>query len=364
MAIYHLSVKTTSRNNGESSVARAAYRAGSVLHDERTGTTYDYKVKSGIMHSVICYPAKRGVFKDIKNRADLWNFAEKTETRINSTVAREFEISLPDEFSEKQNIELARKFTAELVKRFGFCADLSIHKPVKRRKNSDKNSLNVHAHILCTTRNLLGKKTRELDERNSGAINEVRKLWENILNEHLAKNGFDQKVSCSSIPDNEKKSSIENIKKRIAENKSAIKKNISESKVLEEQIHGREPKERNSGYKNVDSITTERTSRICPSAESDKPIARRNSSGHRSSIRENRENVFRRSRSQRRYKNDSRQTDSIGRNARAALEIFNKLTTIKDGLEILQTQKNVEYIHEQGNRSIKKETTEIRTRQS
>jgi len=48
MAIYHLSVKTISRSSGRSATAAAAYRAGVVITDERTGECHDYSRKSEV----------------------------------------------------------------------------------------------------------------------------------------------------------------------------------------------------------------------------------------------------------------------------------------------------------------------------
>ena len=49
MAIYHCSVKTFSRRNGQSATAAAAYRAGEKLLDEQTGELHDYRKKGGVI---------------------------------------------------------------------------------------------------------------------------------------------------------------------------------------------------------------------------------------------------------------------------------------------------------------------------
>jgi MobA/MobL family len=45
MAIYHLHAKIVQRNKGQSAVAAAAYRSGSLLIEETTGITHDYTQK-------------------------------------------------------------------------------------------------------------------------------------------------------------------------------------------------------------------------------------------------------------------------------------------------------------------------------
>ena len=54
---FHASIKTLGRSTGRSACAAAAYRAGRVIHDERTGLTHDYTRKSGIEFSAVMLPA-------------------------------------------------------------------------------------------------------------------------------------------------------------------------------------------------------------------------------------------------------------------------------------------------------------------
>ena len=70
MAIYRLEAKIISRSGARSSVAAsayqtgkcstsaAAYRAGEKLKDERTGQSYDYSKKGGVLGAEIMTPAK------------------------------------------------------------------------------------------------------------------------------------------------------------------------------------------------------------------------------------------------------------------------------------------------------------------
>ena len=195
MAIYHLSVKTISRAKGRSVTASAAYRSAEKIKDLRTGKTFDYSKKKGVLHSELLLPENAPSW----NRSQLWNEAEKSETRKNSTVAREFVIALPSELSEDQRKELAQDLTKELVKRHGFAADLCIHEP-----NKEGDDRNHHAHILCSTRKLeptgFTAKTRELD----GGYKEVeywRERFAEIQNKHLERAGIDSRVDHRSLKD-------------------------------------------------------------------------------------------------------------------------------------------------------------------
>ena len=179
MAIYHLSVKTISRAAGRSATAAAAYRSGCVIGDFRTGEIFDYRRKRGIDSADLVLPSNAP--KWASDRSALWNAAETAETRTNSTVAREFEIALPEELSADERKRLALHFAREIVARHGCAADVAIHSP---RKNGDHR--NHHAHILCSTRRLtsqgFGEKTRELDERKSLEIVRWRKRFAEIQN--------------------------------------------------------------------------------------------------------------------------------------------------------------------------------------
>ena len=188
MAIFHLSVKTISRSAGRSATAAAAYRAGVEITDERAGEIHDYTRRGGVESAAVILP--EGAFDWARDRAQLWNAAEQSEKRKNSTVAREFEIALPSELSTAEREKLAHDFARELVKRHGCAADVAIHAPGKEGDNR-----NHHAHILLTTRRLepdgLGEKCRELDSAKTGAaiIKEWRERFATMQNERLREAG-------------------------------------------------------------------------------------------------------------------------------------------------------------------------------
>ena len=198
MAIYHLSVKTISRSAGRSATAAAAYRAGVEITDERTGEIHDYTRKGGVESAAIILPDDAPEWA--RDRAQLWNAAEQSEKRKNSTVAREFEIALPAELSPAEREKLAHDFARELVKRHGCAADVAIHASGKESDNR-----NHHAHILLSTRRLdadgFGEKTRELDSAKTGAaiITEWRERFAQLQNERLREAGHSVQVDHRSL---------------------------------------------------------------------------------------------------------------------------------------------------------------------
>jgi len=203
VAIFHLSVKTVSRSAGRSATAAAAYRAGVEIVDERTGQVHDYTRRGGVDrdHSpgLVMPPDAPAWAAD---RSALWNFAEKSETRKNSTVAREFEIALPDELTPEQRGALVREFARALADRHGVAVDAQIHEP-----GAEGDSRNWHAHVLTSTRRLgpdgFKEKARELDGRKTGPdiVTEWRATWAAMTNRALERAGVVERVDHRSLAD-------------------------------------------------------------------------------------------------------------------------------------------------------------------
>jgi hypothetical protein len=162
MAIFHLDIKPVTRSTGRRATSSAAYRAGESIRDERTGTVYDHRERRDVLHKEIILPQKLdrpgAGMEWARDRATLWNAAEKIEKQSNSRVAREYLAALPAELSPERRIRLARTFSREIADRYNVAVDLAIHEP---RPGGDPR--NFHAHLLATTRELtpdgLGAKT-------------------------------------------------------------------------------------------------------------------------------------------------------------------------------------------------------------
>jgi ATP-dependent exoDNAse (exonuclease V) alpha subunit len=193
VAIFHLSVKTISRSAGRSATAAAAYRAGVKITDERTGDIHDYTRKGGVEFTELVLPTDAPEWA--ADRAALWNAAEQKETRKNSTVAREFEIALPDELTPAERQRLAHDLAREIVERHGCAADVAIHAP-----GADGDHRNHHAHILLSTRRLgpdgFTEKTRELDDQKTGPqlVTQWRERFASLQNERFRENGLEVRV--------------------------------------------------------------------------------------------------------------------------------------------------------------------------
>ncbi|MGE6327355.1 MobQ family relaxase [Psychrobacter pacificensis] len=178
MAIYHLSVKTFSRSKGQSATAAVAYRAAAKIHCDHERRDHDYSKKRDVIHSEIFLPPNAPSWAN--DRQQLWNEVERAEKRKNSTVAREFEVALPNELNKEQRIALVQDFAKQIVARHGCAVDAHLHDD----KGSYKSKENQHAHIMLTTRRLepegFTKKTRELDEKKSGEVVYWREQWAKV----------------------------------------------------------------------------------------------------------------------------------------------------------------------------------------
>lgn len=208
MAIFVASTKPISRGSGQSAVASASYRAGVTLQDNRYGKTHDYSKRGGVMSADIIMPSS---LKNITiSRQELWNLAEKTETRKNSRVAREWLVNLPHELDEQTRKQLAHDFAQALADKFGTIADCAIHRPTQKEIERGADARNYHAHIMFTTRKaelseqgeivLTDKADCEVSDsqrkkmglgKAKDEVTEIRQLWETLANEKLLQHGHD-----------------------------------------------------------------------------------------------------------------------------------------------------------------------------
>ncbi|MFZ6845540.1 MobQ family relaxase [Undibacterium sp. RuTC16W] len=193
MAIYHLSVKLITRTTAKNAVAAASYRAGQKIHDNRTGQTFDYTRKKEVSYRRIFTPPNAPRW--MKDREQLWNAVEQSETRKDAQVAREIEVALPIELSTSQHIILLERFVHTQLISKGMIADVVIH----NKKN------NPHAHILLTTREInitcdgFGKKNRDWNDKINLKI--WREQWASHCNRRLSIASSKSRIDHRSLQD-------------------------------------------------------------------------------------------------------------------------------------------------------------------
>ncbi len=225
-AACHFSITALTRGKTAGPVARAAYIARCRLHDERTGQTFSYSRRSGLLEA--------GAVNWVTGIERLWNESERAETRSNARVAREIKVSIPTELPLDEMRRLVHGFCCNLKDRYGLAAQWAIHAPrfhdrsdgrkVERQYRAgtidqeeyfqiladpERTNLNFHAHILKSVREkdpttgLFGEKIHSLD-RGPGRASEFRDMrseWEIRANAALQRVGSDARVDLRSYKD-------------------------------------------------------------------------------------------------------------------------------------------------------------------
>ena len=200
MAIYHLRATMISRSQGRSATAASAYRVAARIEDRRTGLTFDYAARGGVDHTEILAPDHAPDW--VRDRSELWNRVEESETRKNSQVAREVRVALPDELTHAQRVALVRDYAqAQFVDR-GMVADIALHAP--GRAGDERNH---HAHILLTTRELDaegsvpggGFTTKNRDWNKVEVLEGWREAWARDSNAALERAGIEDRVDHRTL---------------------------------------------------------------------------------------------------------------------------------------------------------------------
>jgi hypothetical protein len=194
MAIYHLRATMISRSQGRSATAAIAYRVAERIEDRRTGLTFDYAARGGVDHTEILAPDHAPDW--VRDRSELWNRVEESETRKNSQVAREVRVALPDELTHAQRVALVRDYTqAQFVDR-GMVADIALHAP--GREGDERNH---HAHILLTTREVDadGFTTKNRDWNAVEVLEGWREAWARDSNAALERAGIEDRVDHRTL---------------------------------------------------------------------------------------------------------------------------------------------------------------------
>jgi len=183
-----------SRSQGRSATAASAYRVAERIEDRRTGLVFDYAARGGVNHTEILAPDHAPDW--VRDRSELWNRVEESETRKNSQVAREVRVALPDELTHAQRVALVRDYAqAQFVDR-GMVADIALHAP--GREGDDRNH---HAHILLTTREVDadGFTTKNRDWNKVEVLEGWREAWARDSNAALERAGIEDRVDHRTL---------------------------------------------------------------------------------------------------------------------------------------------------------------------
>lgn len=203
MAIFLAELKTFTRSRGESAVAAAAYRAALDIPDDRVGLVRRFSHRTGVLAAYPLVPL--GAPAWARDVGQLWNAAERAETRSNSRVARELIVSLPIELSDAERHALAHEVGQTLVDRYQVGTLVALHAPDKRGDQR-----NFHAHLLFTTRALgasgFGPKVRCLDDQKQGPeeVHALRLIVEQLTNAKLEAAGLSERIDRRTLAEQAK----------------------------------------------------------------------------------------------------------------------------------------------------------------
>jgi len=214
VAIYRFQVKDSTKNN-TSAIDHFDYvrREGEFAPDHHDYINHDGNFSNKEKYEDLVYKENCNMPMFAKEDPMIfWKSSEAFE-RDNGRTYTEFEISLPYEFTDTENIKLAKEFLNDT---FGkdFVYSFALH-----RKESSKDGIdNIHVHCMFCERKLDGierdpktffkranpknvraggcKKDRKWNAKNMPTV--YRKKWEVFLNRELEKHGI-EKVSCESL---------------------------------------------------------------------------------------------------------------------------------------------------------------------
>ena len=183
-----------SRSQGRSATAAIAYRVAERIEDRRTGLVFDYAARGGVDHAEILAPNHAPDW--VRDRSELWNRVEESETRKNSQVAREVRVALPDELTHAQRVALVRDYAQTQFVDRGMVADIALHAP--GRAGDERNH---HAHILLTTREVDadGFTTKNRDWNKVEVLEGWREAWARDSNAALERAGVEDRVDHRTL---------------------------------------------------------------------------------------------------------------------------------------------------------------------
>lgn len=209
MALYHLSVGYVSRSTGRSSVQSAAYITGEQLHESRRDLNVNYQNRhSDIAFTTTLAPDHApemfhsvGVWDHFENFEDEYAYKRyKTdETRdkyINSAqTAQTIIVALPRELSVEVCNELITQFAKDRFVSRGLVVTLAMH--------DDEG--NPHAHLQISRRavNEQGEIswTKDRDICSKKELLVTRKLWADLTNHYLEREGYEARITHKSFAD-------------------------------------------------------------------------------------------------------------------------------------------------------------------
>ncbi|SDY82629.1 MobQ family relaxase [Thermoactinomyces sp. DSM 45892] len=208
MAIYHLSMQIISRSKGHHAIYAAAYRSGERLFCETTNRTKEYP-RDTPPEVFILAPMNTPDW--VYDRERLWNEVEHKEKRVDSQLAREMNVALPRELSNREQRELVEEFVYDVFVTRGMIADVGIHRDDPK---------NPHFHLMLTMRDIdetgFGLKNRSWNPvfanrgtshdfetrgfvKDADSLVDIRATWADYANRALDRADYPDRIDHRSL---------------------------------------------------------------------------------------------------------------------------------------------------------------------
>ncbi|MBL0941161.1 MAG: AAA family ATPase [Alphaproteobacteria bacterium] len=209
MAIYHLTQSHISRSTGRTAVGAWAYVTASKVTCERTGVTFDYGCKDGVVMSGMVLTehapewAQEGeqfwnalaAFEDQLGQQRYKNPERREQILGQVREGLTQELALPRELTIEQNHELVLDYIAQNITYRGLECGYGIHWDVG----------NPHVHIIVCERKFTNEGTfspcKKKELQQLPFLKASRELWAVLQNQHLLRHGFDLQVDHRSHKD-------------------------------------------------------------------------------------------------------------------------------------------------------------------
>lgn len=203
--------------SGKSTVAKSAYRNGEEAYCYRTDKSYNFSHRDDVEAKDVYLPEQylgQDIYGWAYDRHILWNSVElierngstgprKNQFKTNVTVAREFVISLPHEWTKKQRAYFVDKIAQDFANKHHVIVDCAIHRPSKSTHEHNYHIHMVHTQRVLNGRGGFGKRKREFSQREKGRVffHAYRKHIAQEINAMSRHHGHKVKVHHQSFKD-------------------------------------------------------------------------------------------------------------------------------------------------------------------
>jgi hypothetical protein len=145
---YHATQDVVSRSQGRSAVGLASYVTGEKMKNIETGVWSKRNPPGDVVDYGTTVPAGAMAWlTDNEKLQEAWNAAQAAETRINSQLARHWNLALWGGASVQDHVEVMETIAQGVSDRYGLMVTWAVHQPTE---HGDPN--NWHGHLATNLR--------------------------------------------------------------------------------------------------------------------------------------------------------------------------------------------------------------------